>query len=365
MCVLIQIKAHGDFLAILPRMMETNTSGFSADFGVRRHRSAGVNRGARFLGGCSTIALAALILVLCGCDRRAESSASAGEVRYEARGLVRGLPPDGRTIEIEHEDIRGFMPSMTMPFTARNPREIRDLRIGDAVSFRLSVSESDSFIDHIKKIALQEVHLPVSAATPDKRPVVNAPRLREGDAMPVFQLIDQTGKKISLESFRGHFFVLTFIFTRCPMPNFCPLMSKNFAELQDAIKKTPGPISQMRLLSISFDPTFDTPQILKSYAEHEQADPGIWTFATGEKSEIDDLTHTFAVYVQSEGGTISHGLTTALVDADGTVRKIWRGNGWKPAEVIQEISGGSNEDRISPTRDAGQETPNLGQQLRR
>ena len=116
-------------------------------------------------------------------------------------------------------------------------------------------------------------------------------------------------------------------------------MSKNFAELQDAIKNGDGRLAQTRLLSISFDPEFDTPQALRSYADHEQADRKIWTFATGEKSKIDDLTHAFSVYVQSEAGTISHGLATALIGEDGKIARIWRGNGWTPSEVISEIEG--------------------------
>jgi protein SCO1/2 len=115
------------------------------------------------------------------------------------------------------------------------------------------------------------------------------------------------------------------------------LMSKNFAVLQDAIKNGSGPLAETRLLSISFDPEFDTPQILKSFAEHEQADPTIWTFATGEKSEINDLTQSFSVYVQREGGTISHGLATALIDRNAKIVRIWRGNAWTPAEVIESI----------------------------
>jgi protein SCO1 len=114
-------------------------------------------------------------------------------------------------------------------------------------------------------------------------------------------------------------------------------MSKNFAEVQTAIKNGSGALAQTRLLSISFDPEFDKPQILKAFAEHEQADPAIWTFATGEKSEVDDLTHEFSVYVEREGGTISHGLATALIDQHGKIGKIWRGNGWTTADVLHEI----------------------------
>jgi protein SCO1/2 len=131
--------------------------------------------------------------------------------------------------------------------------------------------------------------------------------------------------------------VLTFIFTRCPIATFCPRISQHFSELQQAIKSEAGAAGKTRLLSLTLDPQFDTPDILRSYAHQQKADPQIWTFATGEPGEIDKLTQSFAVFVQPEGGTISHGLATALIGADGSLVKIWRGNAWKSSEVIEEL----------------------------
>ena len=277
------------------------------------------------------------LLVLVACNRSAQTADNNLDRQYEARGIIRGFAPDRRTIDVEHEDIRGFMPSMTMPFSVHDPKQTTGLVMGDAISFRLTVTEKDSWIDQIRKIDIGQVHLPT--ATPAPRSAANAsPRLRDGDLMPQFELVDQDGHKISLETFRGRPLVLTFIFTRCPIPNFCPLMSKNFADLQKAIANGSGPLAQTRLLSISFDVDFDTPQILKNFAEHEHADPNVWMFATGNKVEVNDLTHEFSVYVQAEGGTISHGLATALIDRDGNIAKIWRGNGWTPSEIIREIN---------------------------
>ena len=289
------------------------------------------NFATRYLASVPALCIA---LALAACDR--SDKPDAGARHYEARGIVRGFAPDRTTIDVEHEAIPGFMPSMTMPFTARDSKQIAGFNIGDAISFRLTVTERDSWIDQIKNISINEVRLPAATATPS--PVVNASvRLREGDVMPPFELTDQDGHNINLRSFRGHPFVLTFIFTRCPIPNFCPLMSKNFAALQVAFEAGSAQLAQTRLLTISFDPEFDSPQILKAHAEHEGADPRIWAFATGDKSEIEDLTHEFSVYVQAEGGTISHGLATALVDRNGKIIKIWRGNSWTPAEVVREV----------------------------
>jgi protein SCO1/2 len=287
----------------------------------------------------ASVTLCAL-LVLVACNRSAQTADNNRDRHYDVRGIIRGFAPDHRAIEVEHEDVRGFMPSMTMPFSVQDPKQTAGLVMGDAISFRLTVTDKDSWIDQIKKINVDEVRLPAPKATPKTRStIVDSARLREGDRMPPFELTNQNGERITLKTFLGHPFVLTFIFTRCPIPNFCPLMSKNFVELQKAIRNGSGTLTQTRLLSISFDPDFDTPHVLKAYADHEQADRKIWEFATGEKSETDNLTRAFSVYVQAEAGTISHGLATALIGEDGKIARIWRGNGWSPSEVIGEIEG--------------------------
>ncbi len=229
------------------------------------------------------------------------------------------------------------MPAMTMPFTPRNPKDIANLNPREALAFRLAVTDKEALIDNIRKIALSEVHLPQISATATPQSVDSSPRLRESDAMPGFDLTNEKGEQISLATYKGKPFVITFIFTRCPMPNFCPRMSRNFAALQQAITGGGGVLAEIKLLSITIDPQNDTHAVLKEYAQAEGADPAIWNFATGDTAQIDELTKAFAVYRQAEGGTISHGLTTALIDRNGFAVKIWRGNGWTPAEVIAAI----------------------------
>ena len=274
------------------------------------------------------------LLAVAGCERSENTDTSARS--YQVRGIVRGFAPDRSTVSIEHEDIPGFMPSMTMPFSVKDQKEIADIKIDDGISFRMTATLKDLFLDQVKKIPASEVRVaePTPAASV---PSANAERLREGDVVPVFHLTNQDGVRVTSDTFRDQPFVLTFIFTRCPIPTFCPRLSQNFSELQQAIKSETGAAAKARLLSITLDPGFDTPEILKAYAEHQKADSQIWTFATGEPVEIDKLTQSFAVHVQPEGGTISHGLATALVGPDRKVVKIWRGNGWKPGEVIDEL----------------------------
>jgi protein SCO1 len=273
-------------------------------------------------------------LALFGCGRSTNSDEGADH--YQTRGVVRGFSPDRSTIEIQHENIPGFMPSMTMPFVARDQKQIADLKTGDAVSFRMTVTQKDFWIENVKMIRREDV----SVAEPKRTPPVSADRdarLKEGAEMRPFTLTNQNGEKISLDTFRGQPFVLTFVFTRCPVPNFCPRMSNNFDELQAAIKSDTGTIATTRLLSITLDPDYDTPKVLSDYAGFHRADSKIWAFATGDEKEIDSLTRAFSVHRQNEGGTISHGLATALINRDGTIKRIWRGNAWTPAEVTQAI----------------------------
>jgi protein SCO1 len=285
----------------------------------------------RHLASASLLCLS-LLLVACNRSDKGETGAR----HYETRGIVRSVAPDRTTLDIEHETIPGFMPSMTMPFIVRNSKEIANLRSGDTISFRVEVTDKDVWIADVKKIPTNEVQLPKS--TPLPRPSTKASqRLREGDALPVFELTNEKGERVTLDTFRGRPWILTFIFTRCPMPNFCPRMAKNFAALQSAIKSGDGALAQTRLLSITIDPQFDSPAILKDYGQHEGADPKIWNFATGATSEIEDLTRAFGVYTEREGGTINHGLTTALVDRDGNIANLWRGNAWTVDEVIAAL----------------------------
>jgi protein SCO1/2 len=273
-------------------------------------------------------------VALLGCGRSSNSDERAEH--YDTRGVIRGFSPDRSTIEIQHENIPGFMPSMTMPFVGRDPKEIADLKLGDAISFRMTVTQKDFWIDHVKKIRREDVNI----AEPKRTPAISAEsgaRLKEGDKMPPFDLTNQNGERISLGTFRGQPFVLTFIFTRCPLPNFCPRMSNNFEELQTAIKDGSGALGRTRLLSITLDPGYDSPKVLNDYAAFHHADRKIWSFATGGEKQIDSLTGAFSVYRQTEGGTISHGLATALIDKDGRIDKIWRGNAWTPADVTEAI----------------------------
>ncbi len=277
-------------------------------------------------------------LALASC-KRAESEARAGAEpapqTFTVQGLLRGIDFAGRSVTVEHEDIPNFMPAMTMPFDVKTMAEVEPLHAGDAIEFKMVVTDKSSWIEGVKKIDPREVQLPKKERA--ESPAGNVARLKEGDPLRAFQLVDSKGRPIAPETFAGKPLLLTFIFTRCPIPNFCPLITNNFREIQQAIAAAPEQAANLQLLSISFDSEFDTPEVLAQYAARHTQDTDRWRFATGTADETKRLTQAFAVAVQPESGTIAHGLATALVGSDGVIRHIWRGNGWKPAEVIEAL----------------------------
>jgi protein SCO1/2 len=257
---------------------------------------------------------------------------------FVVQGILRSIDFAGRNVTVEHEDIAGLMPAMTMPFDVKTMAEVEPLKAGDAIEFRLIVNAKASWIEGVKKIDPREIQLPESKVA-ESDPTARVARLKEGDVLPEFQLVDSKGRQVTQATFAGKPLLITFIFTRCPIPNFCPLMMNNFREIQQALAETPDQAASVQLLSISFDSEFDTPEVLAHYAAQHTKDTDQWRFATGTAAETRRLTRAFSVALQPESGTISHGLATALVGANGVIRNIWRGNGWKPAEVVEALRG--------------------------
>jgi protein SCO1/2 len=271
-------------------------------------------------------------LLLAACSKPAEPLSARS---FEVRGVVRGaFDPQASTLTIEHENITGYMPSMTMPFPVKHPEQARGLRVGDGIQFKLVVTDMNASVDDIRKIDAATVRLGQQKMGTR---MTNAARLKEGDRWPDFTLKDQDGRTVTQADFAGRPVLVTFFFTSCPIPNYCPLMSQNFAAIQKELAKDEADKDAVQFLSISFDPEHDTPQRLAAYAATFTHDTENWRFATGTPDEVARLTSACSVYVQTEGGTISHGLCTALVGPRGVIRKIWRGNSWTTAEVIEAI----------------------------
>jgi protein SCO1/2 len=256
----------------------------------------------------------------------------AAEQVFDVTGIVRAPLKAGHVV-ITHEDIPGFMPGMTMGFRVANPAEAATLVVGDRVHFHLRVSETASSAADFTVVSRAGSTEPASNA-----PVARS-RLHEGDRVPAFSLLDQDGQKFSNAALDGHRTIVTFIFSRCPVPEYCPAMALRFGQLQKAILANPKLAGRARLLSITLDPEFDRPKILKAYGAAVGANSAVWRFATGDKTEIDALTKAFAVFTERNGVTLDHTLCTALIGADGRIVQLWRGNGWRIDEVLAALPG--------------------------
>jgi protein SCO1/2 len=248
---------------------------------------------------------------------------------FQVNGRVREITPSARTVTVAHEEIAGYMPAMTMPLQVRDASLLNGLRVGDEIHFELSVTDDDSWISHLEKTGAGPAGSEVTPAA-----AVASAELQKGESVPDFTLTDENGKPVRLSDFRGKAVVLTFIYTRCPLPNFCPLMSKNFQALQERLSKAiPG---KYHLLSVSIDPTFDTPEVLKGYGDLYHASPS-WSFATGTEEQINNVTSMFGLVHEPEGGMISHNLRTGLIGPDGRLVHLWKSNVWTPYEVHRMI----------------------------
>lgn len=249
---------------------------------------------------------------------------------FEVKGHVVSIEPGGKTVHIAHEDIPDFMPAMTMPFTIQHPEQAADLAPGDTVKFRLIVTKDDSWISSIDKLSSAPVTTRAEVAASDTN------RVEIGETVPNFDLVDQNGAPLNLSEYRDSAVLVTFIYTRCPLPNFCPLMSNRFSELQDKLsKKYPG---KVHLISVSFDPQYDTPSVMKEYGKHFAARSKTWSLATGTQQQVDRVAGLFGLIKEREGDGYSHDLRTALISPDGKLVHIWRSNVWTTEEVQSMLS---------------------------
>ena len=282
-------------------------------------------------------------------------SVCATEQVFDVTGIVRGQLDDGQLV-IQHDEIPGYMPAMTMAFAVSDPADAVRLKAGDRVRFRYRVNETKSTAEnfsvtgrstpavpaHTSRIALPPLLATTGRETSSTAPKPSATsknsRLRAGDAVPTFSLTDQKNQPFTTAALRDRFTIVTFIFTRCPVPEYCPAMALRFGEFQKAIRADPKLAARVRLLSITLDPEFDRPEILKAYGEAVGANPAVWQFATGTKEEITALTKAFAVYNERNGATLDHTLSTALIGPDGRVIELWRGNGWRTEEVLKAVA---------------------------
>jgi protein SCO1/2 len=260
------------------------------------------------------------------------SCASPPEVRrYELQGQILAIRPERQEVVVKHADIKNFMPGMTMPFKVGDPALLDGRAPGDLVTATLVVGEVEAHLETLVKTG----SAPLEGEVPPPAPKVLAPGEQLADA----PLVDERGRATPLASFRGHPLALTFIYTRCPIPDFCPLMDRHFAAVQKILAGNPV-LADVRLVSMTLDPAFDTPAVLRTHAARVGANPAVWSFLTGEPATVAGFSEQFGLYVEhgtSDPGDITHNLRTAVIDPEGRLVKVHTGNSWTPAELVADL----------------------------
>ena len=276
--------------------------------------------------------LFALILVaaLAGFACRAPAPAPR---TFELKGQILAIDQARQEITVNHADIPGFMPAMTMPYKVRDANLLKGRTPGELIGATLVVEESDAYLQSIRHVGV--------AALPDERPAARAMGLLGvGEAVRDGELVDSSGARRSLGDWRGQVLAVTFVYTRCPLPNFCPLIDRHFAAVQEQVRSSSDLQGRVHLVSVTLDPDYDTPAVLLRHAGQLRADPAVWSLLTGSREQIETFASQFGVSVVRENAQPSelvHNLRTAVIDANGRLVTMLSGGEWEPAALIAEI----------------------------
>jgi protein SCO1/2 len=275
----------------------------------------------------ASVALAA-VLAAGGC-RSAEPPS-----RYPLRGQVLAVDAEQQQVTVRHDDIPGLMPGMTMSFPVASAELMEGREPGELIVATLEVTNSVGRLTTIARTGFEA--LPEG----DSLLALATGVLDVGDEVPDTAFIDQDDRRRSLSEWAGHYTLVTFIYTQCPLPNFCPLMDQNFSTLQREIAEDDLLRGRVRLISFSFDPDHDTPEVLAAHAERRRADPAVWTFMTADRATIVPFAARFGVGVVDDPADptlITHNLRTALIGPDLRILELYSGNGWTPRDVLADL----------------------------
>jgi protein SCO1/2 len=259
------------------------------------------------------------------------------EKRYPIKGVVVAVNQQERTATIKHEVIPTYMQGMTMDFKIKNAADLKTMKPGDQITGTLVVDDISSWIEVTAITEGGAALTPTTVVPGEPKP---------GDEIPDFTLVNQDGKPIHLAQYKGKALALTFVYTRCPQPDQCTLMSNNFAAVDLELQKQPAIYAKTHLLTISFDPEYDTPKVMRSYgASHtgRYSDEKFehWEFTTGSADEVKRIAEFLGLRYFKDSSTgeeqVMHSLRTAVIDPNGKLVKLYRGNEWKPAEIVNDF----------------------------
>jgi protein SCO1 len=287
------------------------------------------------------LAMAAMALGVSGCRGTAKAPAvsKSAPQQYCVRGTVLSTDPSNGEVLLKHDAIVGLMPAMTMPYRLDNTSILSEIHPGDLITATLLADHDAAGPTNLRLTNI----VVIAQARPDYKPAVNYHVPAKGDEVPNFTLLNQSDRSIDLKQFRGKVVVMTFIYTRCPLSDFCPRMSRNFATIDKTLQSDPALYKDTHLLSVSFDPAYDTPKVLRSYGaaytgNYVNETFQHWDFAAPSAAELPKMEQFFDVGVTpGENGTLQHSLSTVVIGKDGKIFAFYPTNDWTPAEVLANI----------------------------
>lgn len=267
------------------------------------------------------------LTVLAGVD----SSGSTART-FPARGVILEINTNTAQVVIQHDAITGYMDAMTMPFKVKDAAPLAGLKRGDQTTFQLHVTGDESWVDHFQKIG--SVSLPKNA---DPTRPVGPLTPRPDKSLLDYRFTNELGHAVSIHDFRGQALAITFFYTRCPLPDYCPRLSKNFEEASQKLKAIAGAPTNWHFISVSFDPESDTPQVLKNYGEFYKYDPAHWSFFTGPKDKIAALAAGSGIKYDAARGIINHNFRTLIIDPAGHLQMVFPTSGDLSDQIVSEI----------------------------
>jgi len=269
-------------------------------------------------------------ILLSGCQSKTK--------HYDLRGQVLDKDPATNQITVKHGDIPGFMPAMTMSYLVKDQNGFQQVQPGDVITADVIIAGNRN------EYWLENLHITdESGRTTTKAGTVR--RLDIGDHVPDLTLVNQDGKFFRLGDFKGKAVLVTFVYTRCPVPTFCPRLSSRFAKIQEDFAKTPADFARTHLVTISFDPKYDTPPVLRKYGlaylDNDPAGFSHWDFASTNPDDLRKIAHAFGLEYFEEDNQISHSMVIVLISPEGTVAKYWSTE-WTTAELENALRQEAN-----------------------
>jgi len=281
--------------------------------------------------------LCALLLVAAVGGHSAFAAPDAGDQTthsYSARGVVEKVAPDRRQVTIHHQAIPGYMMEMTMDFPVQNTNELNGISTGDEITFTLVVNRTNDWVENIRRVG----HSDKTMTNAMNMTGDMSSELKPGDMLPNGELLTEDDRRIHLSDFHGKAVAFTFFYTRCPLPNYCPLMNRNFSATRDLILSMTNAPANWELISISFDPGFDTPETLADYARlFRGEDTNHWLFADATTNTLANLAPRVGLMVLRQGNNVSHNLRTIVLDSQGRIFRQFDGNQWTPQQLANAM----------------------------